>query len=129
MSIEAGMMIAFLIVTGLSVWKFYMFMPTKPLPDDDTNEESLDELTELMVECITCHHTPQTPLDAPKLLEHMTNHERFDHEHYWRFNQNKLNQLLQRYYIKNPGTGSIPDIYRHHTGKPKKDENGKEESV
>ena len=117
MSIETGMMLAFLIVTGLSVWKFYAFFPTKPLPDDDTDETSLEELTNLMLNVIKHHHTPENPLDPPRLLEHMTRHPSFDKEHYWRFNQNKLNQLLQRYYIHHPKTGSIPDIYRHHIAK------------
>jgi len=115
MDIETGMMIAFLTVTRLSVWKFYHFFPNKALPDDDTDEASREELTGLMLEVIKKHHRPDAPLDAPKLLEHMTAHPSFDREHYWRFNQNKLNQLLQYYYIRHPETGSIPDIYRHHT--------------
>ncbi len=113
MDIETVMMLAFLIVTGLSVWKFYMFFPNKPLPDDDTDEASQEKLTRIMLDAIEKHHTQDNPLDTPKLLEHMTAHPDFDREHFWRFNHNKLNQLLQRYYIRHPETGSIPDIYRH----------------
>ncbi len=114
MTIETAMMLAFLIVTGLSVWKFYMFFPSKPLSDDDTNSASLDELTDIMLHVIRTRHRPDAPLDTPKLLEHMSAHPRFDKEHYWRFNENKLNQLLRRFYAMHPETSSIPDIYRRH---------------
>ena len=129
MNIETAMMLAFLIVTGLSVWKFYMFFPNKPLPDDDTNEASQEELTQIMLDTIVRHHSPENPLDTPKLLELMTNHPNFDREHYWRFNHNKLNQLLQRYYIRHPATGSIPDIYRQHSTQALSDDDRKKETT
>ncbi len=112
MSIETIMMIAFIAGLGLALWKLYAFMPTKPLPDDDSDEASKEELTHLMLQVIENEHREQTPLDEKALFEYIVSHEMFDKTHFWRFNQNKLNQLLQRYYLRNPETGSIPDIYR-----------------
>lgn len=117
MSIQTMMLIGFIVVTALSVWKLYHFMPMKPLPDDDTDEASKEELTELMLTVIEQRHTPEQPLDEKALFEYIVTHEAFDKKHYWRFNPNKLNQLLNRYYILNPDTGSLPAIYEQITEK------------
>lgn len=111
MSIQIIMMTAFLAALALSVWKLYHFMPMKPLPDDDTDEASKEELTKLMLTVIKDRHTPEMPLDEKALFEYIVKHEAFDKEHYWRFNENKLNQLLRRYYALYPHTGSLPAIY------------------
>lgn len=112
MSIESIMMIAFIAGLGLALWKLYAFMPTKPLPDDDSDEASKEELTHLMLQVIEKEHCEEAPLNEKALFEYIVAHEMFDKTHFWRFNQNKLNQLLRRYYLKNPETGTIPDIYR-----------------
>jgi len=44
-------------------------------------------------------------------VETIIRHDAFYTEHDWRFNRNKLNQLLRRYYAFCPDTGSIPAIY------------------
>lgn len=111
MSIETIMMITFVAALVLSMWKLYKFMPTKPLPDDDSDEASKEALTRLMLSVIEKEHTADTPLDEQALFEKIVAHEAFDKAHYWRFNQNKLNQLLQRYYLHHPETGTIPAIY------------------
>ena len=122
MSIETMMMIAFLTAVALSVWKLYKFLPTKPLPDDDSDEASKEELTHLMLQVIDEKHTHEHPLDEKTLFEYIVSHELFDKTHFWRFNPNKLNQLLRRYYLKNPETGSIPAIYRQRRDTQKPDE-------
>lgn len=111
MTVETIMMIAFIAAVTLSAWKLYQFVPTKPLPDDDSDEASKEELTQLMLTVIEKEHTPAAPLNEKELFEYIVTHEAFDKEHYWRFNQNKLNQLLRRYYAHCPETGSIPEIY------------------
>jgi hypothetical protein len=115
MSIQTMMILGFVVVTALSLWKLYHFMPTKPLPDDDSDEASKEELTHLMLTVIEQQHTPEKPLDEKRLFEQMIAHETFDKEHYWRFNPNKLNQLLNRYYLHHPDTGSLPAIYEKIT--------------
>lgn len=115
MSIQTIMLIAFVAALMLAAWKLYHFMPMKPLPDDDSDEASKEELTKLMLTVIKEHHTPETPLDEKALFEYIVSHEAFDKEHYWRFNQNKLNQLLRRYYALYPQTGSLPAIYEQIT--------------
>jgi hypothetical protein len=112
MSIETLMMIAFVAALALSGWKLYHFIPTKPLPDDDSDEASKNELTQLMLQIIDEKHSHENPLSEAELFEYIVSHERFDKAHYWRFNRNKLNQLMRRYYLKYPQTGSIPAIYR-----------------
>jgi len=46
-----------------------------------------------------------------ELFELVKDDESFDKEHCWRFNQNRLNQLLSSHYILNPNLNSIKDIY------------------
>ena len=113
MAVETIMMTAFLAALALSAWKLYGFLQTKPLPDDDSDEASKNELTYLMLQVIDEKHTPENPLGETELFEYIVRHEAFDKKHFWRFNQNKLNQLLRRYYLQYPETGSIPDIQRH----------------
>lgn len=113
MSLETVMMIAFAAMFILSMWKLYSFIPSKALPDDDTNEASKAELTTLMLEVIDKEHRHEAPLSEQELLRCIIEHEAFDKEHYWRFNQNKLNQLLRHYYTIYPHTNSIPAIYEH----------------
>ncbi len=115
MSVEIMMLIGFISILILTGWKFYHFMPMKPLPDDDSDEASKEELTQLMLTVIKEQHTPENPLDAQALFEYIVKHESFDKNHYWRFNHNKLNQLLSRYYARYPHTGTLPAIYEQIT--------------
>lgn len=105
------MMIAFIVVLLLSYWKIYAFLPKKALADDDTTSESIDELTEVMVLCIIDIYEKEEHEFSPLLLyEHMINHSRFDKEHFWRFNQNKLNHLIANYYVGNPQLSTFQEI-------------------
>jgi len=103
------MMIAFVVGMGLSIWKLYQFMPTRQLKDDDTTKEAQDELLEFITSVIKESHCDIT---VDELHQKVVEHEKFDKEHFWRFNPNKLNQLLQLYYIKNPHSNCIKDIHR-----------------
>jgi len=103
------MMIAFVGGVILSGFKLYQFMPTKQLEDDDTTKESQEKLVEVMEEAIRESHCDIT---VEELHQKMVEHEKFDKERFWRFNPNKLNQLLNLYYIKNPNTNCIKDIHR-----------------
>ncbi|MCW8895971.1 MAG: hypothetical protein OQK48_08495 [Sulfurimonas sp.] len=103
------MMIFFILLLIVSIWKIYAFLPNKPLADDDTTQESQDELMNLMLKVIKENHGA---VDVNELLVKMETDEDFNSERFWRFNLNKLNQLLNSYYIKNPNAKSISDIYQ-----------------
>jgi hypothetical protein len=103
------MMIAFVVGTALSIWKMYPFLVNKTLEDDDTGEDAHEYLVEHMCKILKdCQTTP----DAKELHEKMTTHADFDKEKFWRFNLNKLNQLLNIHYSKNPHLNSIEDIHK-----------------
>ena len=104
------MMIFFIISLVASVWKIYAFLPNKELEDDDTTKESQEELTNLILEIIK---NSDEKLNLNKLYNEILNSEKFDSKHYWRFNQNKLNQLLQHYYLENKNLNNIEDIYNY----------------
>lgn len=97
MDIEWIMMGAFIGGLGLSVWKLYVFMPNKPLSDDDTTSESVALLEYIMVEC----HSPE--LTHTELYTAMISHPKFDPKHFWRFNENRLHHLIEHYRFKDPG--------------------------
>jgi len=103
------MMIAFVVGTGLSIWKMYPFLVNKTLEDDDTGADAHQYLVSHM-------HTVLKELesipDAKELFEKMVAHEAFDKERHWRFNLNKLHQLLNRHYAENPHLESIEDIHK-----------------
>ena len=106
--IEIGMMVAFVLAVGLSGWKLYAFMPNKPLEDDDTNAASTQTLKEIMYEVIASGVT-----NEEAIVEGMREHARFDKEHFWRFNLNRLRQLLNSHYIEHPEHQNTQHIHDH----------------
>ncbi|MDY0116405.1 MAG: hypothetical protein RBR59_02385 [Sulfurimonadaceae bacterium] len=104
------MLIFFLGLLTVSIWKIYAFLPNKPLADDDTTEESTALLDSIMLDTIARHGG--NLLSSEQLFELMHEHEKFNKELFWRFNLNRLHQLLRHYYAKNPTTTSIEDIYK-----------------
>ena len=111
MKIETStlMMIFFIISLIVSISKIYAFLPNEQLADDDTTKESQEELLNLMLQVIK---NSDGKLSVDALFERIVNHKEFDSSHYWRFNLNRLNQLLQQYYLKNRSINSIADIYQ-----------------
>ena len=107
-SVSTWMMVAFVIFMIVGIWKIYAFLPTKELVDDDRKEEAAHEIRALMLKVITKH---QGKLSSKELFFAMQADEDFNSKLFWRFNHNRLNQLLQTYYIQNPHTTSIEDIY------------------
>jgi len=103
------MMIGFVAALAISVWKMYAFMPTKTLHDDDTGEDSHEHLVSVMQKVLK---DEENPPNVEQLHQKMTQHSDFDKEKHWRFNQNKLRQLLNKHYIKNPHLSSIEEIHK-----------------
>lgn len=106
--ISTIMMIFFIFALAISIWKIYAFLPNKRLADDDTTQESQQELIGIMLNVIKEN---EGKIDASELFIKMQSSDDFDGERYWRFNLNKLNQLLNGYYLKNPNAKNIADIY------------------
>ena len=104
------MMIFFIIVLVVSIWKIYAFLPNKELADDDTTEESKQDLTNIMLNAIK---KSDGKLSVDELLVKFEESEEFDSERYWRFNKNRLNQLLNAYYAEHPHTQNIEDIHKN----------------
>jgi hypothetical protein len=101
------MMIAFVIAMVLSMWKMYPFLVNKTLEDDDTGEDSYEYLVAHMYKVLKQSNTVPS---VKELHIIMIEHEEFDKKKFWRFNQNKLQQLLHRHYNDNPHLNSIEDI-------------------
>ena len=110
LDISSLMLIFFIIFLVISIWKIYAFLPNKELPDDDTTEESKKDLTNIILKTIK---SSDGKLSVDELLVKTEENEDFDSQKYWRFNKNRLNQLLNAYYIANPDTKSIEDIYKN----------------
>lgn len=88
------MMIFFILLLIVSIWKIYAFLPNKQLLDDDTTKEAQEALKAIMIKVINQNITD---LDNKKLFELIINDNDFDKKRFWRFNQNKLNNLLSNY--------------------------------
>lgn len=104
------MMIFFILFLAVSIWKIYAFLPNKELSDDDTTQESKKELRGIMLSTI---ENSDGKLSVDELLIKIEENEDFDGDRYWRFNKNRLNQLLNVYYIEHPNTKTIEDIYKN----------------
>jgi hypothetical protein len=107
-TIEIIMIVAFVLALVISGWKLYLFMPTKALTDDDTTPDSKEKLKKIMYEVIN-----EGALEEEVLYNKMKEHPRFDKKHFWRFNQNRLRQLLKSHYLEHPGHHNIKHIYHH----------------
>lgn len=97
-TVELIMMLAFASGLVLMLYKVYLFLPQKPLADDDTTPESIETLERIMVECNTAHEH----LDEESLFQMMSAHHDFDSKHFWRFNENRLRHLIEHYRLKEP---------------------------
>ena len=107
-SLSTWMMVAFVLFLTLGVWKIYAFLPTKQLADDDKTREAEDELNRLMFKVIK---EKNGELSVKELFFAMQEDESFDSKLFWRFNHNRLNQLLNLHYVTHPNSSSIKDIY------------------
>jgi hypothetical protein len=97
-TIELIMMLAFAGGLVLTLYKVYLFLPQKPLADDDTTPESVKLLERIMVECNNDH----SHLDEESLFQMMTQHHDFDPKQFWRFNENRLRHLIEHYRLREP---------------------------
>ena len=98
----------FILLLAVSFYKIRQFIPLEQLDDDDTTDESQNDLEHLMLKVIKNNNGNLTNIS---LFEKMLEDDDFESQRFWRFNHNKLNQLLNRYYIKNPDAQSIMEIY------------------
>ena len=103
------MMIAFVAGTALSIWKMYPFLVNKTLEDDDTGEDAHNHLVAHMKKVL--QELESTP-SYQELHTLMTQHKDFDKEKFWRFNENKLRQLVNRYLCENTHLDSLEDIHK-----------------
>lgn len=108
-SLSTWMMIFFILSLVLSIWKIYAFLPNKELEDDDKTKNATKELTKLMLSVIKKN---QGNMSDKELFHAMKNSPRFNEKKFWRFNLNRLKQLLNQYYINNSNTNSIKNIYK-----------------
>lgn len=107
-TVEIAMVVTFILALGLSGWKLYAFMPNKPLDDDDTDATSVQTLKTIMYDVIS-----NGELDEQRIFTKMKEHPEFNHEHFWRFNHNRLRQLLNAHFLDFPHHETIEHIYKH----------------
>ncbi len=108
-STATWMMVAFITALIFTIWKIYPFLINQTLEDDDTKEDSYDYLIEHMHKVLK--DLEETP-DEKALYKLMISHKDFNKERFWRFNLNKLKQLLFRYYGENPHLNSLKHIHQ-----------------
>lgn len=103
------MMFFFIFFLIISIWKIWAFLPNRELQDDDTTQASQEELLNITLLAIK---NTQKDISTKELLEVIKVHENFDEKHFWRFNENRLIQLLRAYYTQHPETSTISDIHK-----------------
>ena len=94
LDISTIMMIFFILALSASIWKIYVFLPNKPLEDDDRTQEADDELHKIMLKVLNKN---ASDISTTELFLAMKEDEDFDAKRFWRFNQNRLNLLRKSY--------------------------------
>lgn len=94
MQTSTVMVIFFILLLIVSIWKIYAFLPNRQLEDDDTTKESQETLRAIMIKVMKENGNH---IEHRELFELMINDAEFNKERFWRFNQNKLNHLLSNY--------------------------------
>ena len=102
------MMIFFIISLVVAIWKIYAFLPNKQLEDDDKTKDSQEELLKVILKVIK---ESDGSLTSTQLYNKVKNDSDFDEKKFWRFNQNRLNKLLDYYHLQTKTTSSIKDIH------------------
>jgi len=93
---QTWMMIFFILLVIVSFYKIRQFLPQEQLHDDDTTQEAQKELETIAIKIII----ENKDISNEELFEAIKNDVDFDKEHFWRFNQNKSNQLLNALKLK-----------------------------
>jgi len=99
------MLVFFLFLLTLSIWKIWAFLPNEQLADDDRTEESQKELTHLMLKIIKDY---KGEINASDLFLEMKKDEEFNSQLFWRFNLNRLMHLIKEH----SSDGDIKSIYK-----------------
>jgi len=102
------MLVFFILFLVMSIWKIWAFLPNKQLADDDKTEDSENELKSLMMKIIKEN---KGEIDEKELFLQMSKDENFNSELFWRFNLNRLKQILNIYYMQNHNVHDIKGIY------------------
>ena len=93
--LETIMMIAFLLATALSIYKVYVIFEKQA--DDGIDLNTIEnELIEIIKELFSSHDVQ----DKKHLHQLIQEHNDFDKERYRNYNENRLNQILDRLFLE-----------------------------
>ena len=93
LDLSTWMMIFFILSLTISIYKIYPFLTNIQLEDDDTTKHAQEKLINVVQKYITKEAQHK---NSKELLVLIKNDEEFDKELFWRFNENKLNQLRRK---------------------------------
>lgn len=106
--LEIFMLITFLVLFVLSIWKLKPFLSTKELKDDDRTPESIEILYGYIFEVLK----HESDITIEELFESIISLESFDKEHFWRLNPNRIRLLVNEFYAKNPEVQTLKEMYK-----------------
>ncbi len=113
-SLQWIMLISFVFLFGLSVWKLRFFLSTHTLKDDDRTPQAKATLDTHLREAIKTLQEEELELSIELLYERMIEHPEFDREFFWRFNPNRLRMMIDEYYARYLTCQKIEDIIEHN---------------
>jgi len=90
--IQVWMLIAFITVTALSLYKLYKMFNQPATGLDSENQYA--QLEVIIVDFLK--HLKKTDIDSKELFDLLIQEDRLSHNDYKNFNHNRLNQILQQ---------------------------------
>lgn len=118
MSTQYLMMIAFLLLFSISIWKLQAFFSTKELVDDDRNEVSINLLYGYIYQVLQNSDAPNT-LNMQELYEKVIQLNDFDTKHFWRLTPHRILNMVNEFYVVNEvdDLASMLGVLRAHDSK------------
>ena len=113
-TIEIIMLITFLFLFVLSIWKLKPFLSTRELKDDDRTPHSIELLYGYIFEVLESVLVNKEDVTIEELFEMIISLENFDKEHFWRLNPNRIRLLVNEFYLKNPEVHTLKEMHKFH---------------
>lgn len=109
--VDLIMAILFILFVLAFLYKLKPFLSSKELKDDDRTPESIQELYSYIATVLQEHFSQQKKEPSIEdIFNAITKLDRFDSEHFWRLNANRIRVMVQDFYAQHDDINTLEDM-------------------